>query len=48
MSDADEKMAMMQGEIDNLHQKVAFLEALLEKAKVDRRIPAKESWSVDE
>ena len=42
----EEKMVMMQSEIDNLQQKVAFLEALLKKAEEDRRVPSKQSWSV--
>lgn len=39
MSDADEKLAMMQGEMDNLHQKVAFLEQKLKELQENRSIP---------
>jgi hypothetical protein len=41
----DEKMAMMQGEIDNLHQKIAFLEQKLKELQENRRIPSN-PWDV--
>lgn len=46
MSDrmADEKVAMLQGEIDNLNQKVAFLEAKLKELQENRSIPSDKSW----
>lgn len=47
MSDrnADEKNAMLQGEIDNLNQKVAFLEAKLKELESNKDIP-KGPWDV--
>ena len=41
MSDrmAEEKLAMMQGEMDNLRQKVAFLEQKLKELQENRNIP---------
>lgn len=41
MSDrmAEEKLAMMQGEMDNLRQKVAFLEQKLKELQENRDIP---------
>ena len=44
-SKADEKVAMLQGEIDNLNQKVAFLEAKLKELEDNRSVP-REPWSV--
>ena len=39
MSDsrADEKVAMLQGEIDNLNQKIAFLEERLKELESNRQ-----------
>ena len=37
--DNSEKMAMLQGEIDNLNQKIAFLEAKLKELESNRDIP---------
>ena len=47
MSDrnSDEKVAMLQGEIDNLNQKVALLEAKLKELQSNRDIP-KPAWDV--
>ena len=49
MSDrmADEKVAMMQGEIDNLNQKVAFLEAKLKELESNRDVP-RPAWTVED
>ena len=46
MSDkmAEEKLAMMQGEMDNLHSKVAFLEQKLKELQENRSIPSDKSW----
>lgn len=41
---ADEKVTMLQGEIDNLNQKVAFLEQKLKELQENRRIPSDKSW----
>lgn len=45
MSNADEKLAMMQGELDNLNQKIALLEQTLKDLQEDRRIP-RNPWDV--
>ena len=49
MSDrnSDEKVAMLQGEIDNLNQKVAFLEAKLKELQSNRDIP-KPAWTISD
>ena len=49
MSDrmADEKVAMLQGEIDNLNQKVAFLEAKLKELESNRNVPTP-PWNVSD
>ena len=39
-SRADEKVAMLQGEIDNLNQKIAFLEEKLKELESNRQIPS--------
>lgn len=46
MSDkrSDEQVAMMQGEIDNLQQKVSFLEQKLKELQENPRIPSDKSW----
>lgn len=41
----EEKIAMMQGEIDNLNQKIALLELTLKEMQQDRRIP-RNPWEV--
>ena len=41
----DEKVAMLHGEIDNLNQKVAFLEAKLKELQLNRHIPSA-PWDV--
>ena len=43
--DTNEAMAMKQGEIDNLHQKIAFLESKLKELESNRSIP-RQSWHV--
>lgn len=45
MTGQDEKNAMMQGEIDNLNQKVAFLEQKLKDLQQNRVIP-RNPWDV--
>lgn len=45
MTGQDEKNAMMQGEIDNLNQKVAFLEQKLKDLQENRNIP-RNPWDV--
>lgn len=45
MSNQDEKNAMLQGEIDNLNQKVAFLEQKLKELQENRSIPTS-PWTV--
>lgn len=47
MSNQDEKNAMLQGEIDNLNQKVAFLEQKLKELQENRSIP-RQPWDVIE
>lgn len=47
MPSRDEKNAMLQGEIDNLNQKVAFLEQKLKELQENRSIP-KSPWDVVE
>lgn len=45
MSNADEKLAMMQGELDNLNQKIALLEQKLKELQENRSVP-KNPWDV--
>ena len=49
MSDrrADEKAAMLQGEIDNLNAKVAFLEAKLKELESNRDVP-RPAWTIED
>ena len=44
---ADEKVAMLQGEIDNLNAKVAFLEALLKELESNRDVP-RPPWAIED
>lgn len=44
-SKADEKVAMLQGEIDNLNQKIAFLESKLNELQHNRSIP-RSPWAM--
>lgn len=43
----EEKIAMMQGEIDNLNAKVAFLESLLKQLQDNRTVPT-QPWDVND
>mgnify|MGYP001765328747 CR=1 FL=1 len=45
---SDEKIAMMEGEMDNLRQKIAFLEQKLKELENDRDIPKNRGWDVIE
>lgn len=44
-SRADEKVAMLQGEIDNLNHKIAFLEGKLKELESNRSVP-RSPWDV--
>ena len=46
MNRLDERMAMLEAENDNLRQKVALLEALLQELEANRQIPKQESYVV--
>lgn len=46
MSRLDERMAMLEAENDNLRQKVALLEGMLQELKNNRQIPKRTSWNV--